>query len=60
MTPKSILDPIFVDECQSDNFHNAVESYHDPQDIIFSHDFIISEIEKFGLNTDSSINCSNW
>ena len=58
VAPKSILDPISVDEFQTDNVNNSVESFHDPQDIIFSHDFIVSKVAKFGLSTDSCINYS--
>ena len=58
VAPINILDPIFVDDWLNDDVKYPVKSYHNPQDIIFSHKFIISEISKFGLSTDSCINCS--
>ena len=58
MTPKSLLDPIFLEENQFDTSHNMAATYHDLQDIMFSHKFISSEIQKFGLDTEGCINCS--
>ena len=58
LVPKNILDPIFVDENQPNSSNTEVESYHDPQDIVFSHKFITIEIQKFGLDTEGCINCS--
>ena len=55
---KSLLDPIFLDEDQCDISPHMAATYHDPQEIVFSHKFITSEIQKFGLNLEGCINCS--
>ena len=36
----------------------AVTSYHDPQDIVLSHQYISLEIQKFGLDISGCSNCS--
>ena len=59
-TPKAnILDKIYFDNFDSEkDFDSQVLSYRDPvKDILFNHDFIATEINKFGLSFDG---CSNW
>ena len=55
---KSLLDPVFLDENQCDISPYMAATYHDPEEIIFSHKFITSEIQKYVLNLEGCINCS--
>ena len=54
-----ILDPIYIEDMQSDlHSSNTVSFQHPSEDITFSHEFIISEMEKFGLTAEGCHNCS--
>ena len=55
----SILDPIYLTELGSHKGEDLqTVTYQDPaHDIIFSHQFIASKVEKFGLLIDSCLQC---
>ena len=56
----SILAPIYLDELSSyKDEGQQIITYQDPAcDIVFSHQFIASKVEKFGLLIDSCLQCS--
>ena len=53
----SILTPIYLDELNSyKDSGQQIITYQDPVcDIVFSHQFIAKEVEKFGLLVDSCL-----
>ena len=56
---QDILNPIYIENLQTDPHNsNTVTFQHPSHDITFSHEFIISEIEKFGLTEDGCHKCS--
>ena len=59
VTKHNILDPVYIYDIQNDPHKSNTITFQDPsQDIKFSHDFIVSEIEKFGLVEDGCHKCS--
>ena len=55
----NILDPISLDDVQSPSIETDPVSYQHPvYDIQFSHDFIISELDKFNIPLDGCNKCS--
>ena len=54
-----ILNPIYIEDMQTDpHDSNTVSFQHPSHDITFSHEFITSEMEKFGLTADGCHKCS--
>ena len=56
----NILDKIYIDNLEQEtDFSNHSVSHRDPvRDIVFNHDYISTEINKFGLIFDGCHNCS--
>ena len=58
-TSHGILDPIYIEDIQSGPHNsNTVSFQHPSEDITFSHQFIVSEMEKFGLTSEGCHNGS--
>ena len=55
--PKSLLDLIPIEDYENST-QDAATSFHDPEEIVMSHQYLSSEIQKFGLDLNNCINCS--
>ena len=57
----SILDHIEIDLDNEHDYDKNVLSFKDPvRDIVFSHDFIAQEVQKYNLSFDGCGNCSQF
>ena len=54
----TLLDKIPMEEYHEGPVDNNIASYHDPQDIVLSHQYITSEVKKFGIDITGCSNCS--
>ena len=54
----NILDPVYIDFNEQNRAKQCDTFQHPDNDVIFSHLFIASEIDKYGLTQDGCAQCS--